>query len=112
MYMHAGAYIIKFKQFCTETKVILMVAFLRKRQCGLLARALINHKTDILYTHQGSLLELTINRLQREGITRKVNSFKFNNGMLLCALLYLPFKSNLSHDVFALTFPFLVEDVQ
>lgn len=80
-----------------------MVAFLRKRQYGRLARALINHKTGILCTHQSSLLELTISRLQREGIRRKVNNFKFNNGILLCAFLYLPFKSTLSHDICKLT---------
>lgn len=61
-----------------------MVAFLRKTQYGPLAKALINHKTGILWTHQGSLLELTINRLQREGIRRKVNNFKFNNGIAVC----------------------------
>lgn len=82
-----------------------MVAFLRKRQYGLLAKALINHKTGILCTHQGSVLELTINRLQREGIRRKINNFKLNNGTLLCAFLYLPFKSNSSHGVFKAHYP-------
>lgn len=76
-----------------------MVAFLGESPCGLLAGALINHKTGILCTHQGSLLELNINGLQREGIRRNVNNFTYNNGTFLWAFLYLPFKSNLSHDV-------------
>lgn len=76
-----------------------MAAFLGESPCGPLAEALINHKTGILCTHQGSLLELNINGLQREGIRRKVNNFPCNNGTFLWALLYLPFKSNLSHEV-------------
>lgn len=84
-----------------------MVVSLRKRECGVLARALINHKTGIC-THQGSLLEHTINRLQREGIRRKVNNFSFDNGILPCAFLYLPFKSNLSCDIWKAHYPHLM----
>ncbi|NWR82645.1 EPN4 protein, partial [Furnarius figulus] len=78
---------------------------------GLLAGALINHKTGILCTHQGSLLELTINGLQREGIRRKVNNFKCNNGILLCAFLTfqkqlaaVPSGNKLSNDLVDLLF--------
>lgn len=52
-----------------------MVAFLGESPCGLLAGALINHKTGILCTHQGSLLELNINGLQREGDQKKSKQF-------------------------------------
>lgn len=76
-----------------------MAAFLGESPCGRLAEALINHETGILCTHQGSLSELNINGLQREGIRRKVNNLTCNNGTFLCAFLYLSFKSNLSHDV-------------
>lgn len=87
---HTYVYVTKLEQFYRKIKIITMVAFPRRRRYDLLTRTLINIETGILFMHLGSLLEFTINRLQRRRDPKYTISHL--TVMYQCTFLSLPLK--------------------